>query len=875
MKITGKNCFNQIAASKPVERLAALFRHYPKEFLIIVFALFFTVFPAGGARIFAQGKGGQPVFIRFKVTEPAAGAHFRVTVGGFRHAGAPWYFPNITTDAAGGAWSAWIDLSDWAWHAATSRSGGVAEYPAVKMTLANLDSAQTVGGCAFDVQLADKPDEKNAVISFTEQSASNAIAFLVPVPLRENAKDFETGSQMTARHAKWATQATGGEPISLKKFDLITQFWGHYDPQLEKQEALTLKMLGFNVIGNLSPPVMRETNLKIYGHTWLYVPDPQAATAAWKPDADAIAGALATDEGRRQYGAMTHFVISDEVSALDFRSAEKSKLDGWFRDYLREKGVTAADIGKPLDQAEYPAKAMFADTLPREASLPERRLFYYAAKFGQRWSAGQLRQTSDLIHASLPQMPTETLLPSHGFLGNAWSAAHIGMSYRNLDFFEVGAQESVNQLSAEDWLGLNHMYGANYTWSGGQTFGYLNALVRSAIAEKPILQRALITPSDDGYLRLKAYSALGQGAKSFFFWTFGPTYIGTENYWSDLKSEYDGIAKLNRALAKSEDVLYPAKPVRDPVAILYSVSHDLWNTDNPAAFAEKRLLWHALRHLQVQPDFLREEDLEAGKLKNYKVLYIADWCVSRRASKAIDEWTRAGGVLYLSAGAATRDEFNEPFAPDFARAVQTSDAAQNLITEKHLYNERIDLPTIKPLTSATVKLNNQTFDLPVIGVRQNLRPNANQFAAFADGATAGATISYGKGKIVAVGFMPMLAYGQLAKFKPTSLEEKWTSEPREIIKIALDAARIVPVADASVPVVEANLLTGANGSALVLENYTYQPVKSLTIDLNISVPVKRAISTEGSPVKLEKLPSGKVRVTVPLTWTDIIIFPKK
>ena len=75
--------------------------------------------------------------------------------------------------------------------------------------------------------------------------------------------------------------------------------------------------------------------------------------------------------------------------------------------------------------------------------------------------------------------------------------------------------------------------------------------MRSGIGER---QRApcaaLITPSDDGYLRLKAYSALGQGAKSFFFWTFGPTYIGTENYWSDLRSEYDGIAKLSRGLGE-------------------------------------------------------------------------------------------------------------------------------------------------------------------------------------------------------------------------------------------------------------------------------------------------------------------------------------
>src|SRR5690606_36836413 len=127
---------------------------------------------------------------------------------------------------------------------------------------------------------------------------------------------------------------------------------------------------------------------------------------------------------------------------------------------------------------------------------------------------------------------------------------------------------------------------------------------------------------DDRYLRLKAFSNIGQGGKSIFYWDFGPTYISTENYWSDLRSMYDGVAKINSALARSEYVLYEAKPVRDPVAILYSVSNDIWHTEDPASFVENRLLWHGLRHIQIQPDFLSEEDVSEGKLKDFKVLYI-------------------------------------------------------------------------------------------------------------------------------------------------------------------------------------------------------------------------------------------------------------
>src|SRR2546423_5725082 len=100
---------------------------------------------------------------------------------------------------------------------------------------------------------------------------------------------------------------------------------------------------------------------------------------------------------------------------------------------------------------------------------------------------------------------------------------------------------------------------------------------------------------------------------------------------------YAGTPRPAREIEQPEPVLYPAKPVRDPVAILYSVSHDIWHSDQPAAFVEKRLLWHGLRHLQVQPDFVREEEVAAGGLKPYKVLYITDWCISRAASQAIDQ----------------------------------------------------------------------------------------------------------------------------------------------------------------------------------------------------------------------------------------------
>jgi len=468
---------------------------------------------------------------------------------------------------------------------------------------------------------------------------------------------------------------------------------------------------------------------------------------------------------------------------------------------------------------------------------------------------------------------TDTMPSDHHFF-NAWGAPYCGMDALGLDFFDFGKYQAVDMLTAEDWLGLNHMFNPFSTWTGGWAFGYLCAIMRCSIGDKPMTLRALLTPSDDGFLRIKTYSGLGQGAKALYFWTYGPTYIGTENYWSDLRSMYDGIAKTTRALAKSEDLLLQTTPARDPVALLYSVSHDYWYTDDPASFVENRLTWTALRQLGIQPDILREEDIEEGRLQDYKVLYLTGQCLTRSASAAIDAWVKNGGVVYLSAGAATRDEYYTPYTPGFASAVWPDNAAGVFTREQgHTYNERTELPTIRPLTIAKVTVAGKTFPMEVIGDRMNLKdglPADALIARYKDGKPAGACVKYGKGTVVAVGFLPGLAYSPFRQNQNT-LDEVWQPEPRLLfglpLQLGLQGAQTVKL---SVPVVEGSLLAGKNGSALVLVNYTYQPINTLKVTLAPSYKFTKAMSTEGVPVKLTRTKAG-TSLILPLAWTDIVV----
>ena len=175
------------------------------------------------------------VFVRFKVAEPAQG-RFNIAVGGFRHED-PWHLPGGSVDATEGAWSPWFDASAWPWHGKLNRVGGTAEWPSMKATLARVGEGPTINGCTLDVQLAERAEEAAVVHSFTEKTGSDTIVFLVPTPMREQAREFETGSQMTARHLAWAKEAAAGKPAAFKHFTFVTALWGHYDPEPREPTA--------------------------------------------------------------------------------------------------------------------------------------------------------------------------------------------------------------------------------------------------------------------------------------------------------------------------------------------------------------------------------------------------------------------------------------------------------------------------------------------------------------------------------------------------------------------------------------------------------------------------------------------------------------
>jgi hypothetical protein len=434
-------------------------------------------------------------------------------------------------------------------------------------------------------------------------------------------------------------------------------------------------------------------------------------------------------------------------------------------------------------------------------------------------------------------------------------------------------------IGIEDWMGLQFMYGPNSTWEGFQLMGFQAAIFRSGSrGTLPVI--AWITPSDETNLRLKTASALCQGAKHFFYWTYGPTATSTENYWSDLRSAYDGVAKVTRQLAAAEHIIAPGKQRRTTVALLYSISSDLWQPFGYVHMLERRLTYLSLIHGQFLVDMVTEEDVAAGRLGEYKVLYVTDPCISGRAVAKIADWVVRGGHIYGTCAAGSRNEFDEPVV-GLGKIFGVRPKGK-VTVQPGRYHIRGALNGLKFLDKVQM---DPKGSFGAIGIKApiELAPPVIVTGKFGDGSPAVVRNRYGRGAAVYTATCPAISYAKDAKFVPAELKEKWPAVQREFINLQAARAKAARLVELSHPVVEAGLYDAKAGTALVLANFTYQRIKDLKATLQLPGPrppktVRSVTSgqlkfTSVTPAASGSLPQypHKVTFTVDLGLTDIIL----
>jgi hypothetical protein len=826
------------------------------------------------------------VFVRFQLLEPKDTAYF-VRLGGFIHK-SPWYLPRTTipegADKDAGRrlesreFTDWFDLvrhAEGRLHGRLNRAGGVAELPNVTADFVcdASDQRRTV-----IIQLATAPREDKVVRQWRETFPGSLTSFLVSPQLAKDAASLETAAEMTERRLRWAREAAQQRRLAPKQLIVQTSFWSPQRPELNLKEAEVLHLLGFNVVGNQRPEVIERFDFRRPGHTHQVKFGP----AATRAEIDELMKKHA-QRYNEPFDEGVPFGFADEICARP-PIGENERALAHFRAWLGQQRIPPRDLGVRQWTDVVPIETPEVLREREKANGPAaRRVFYYTSRFRQHAATERIRWHTEAFHRHFPKgAVTSTLVADHPYFSGtglgmgmspnpAWSGYPLAC-----DWFGVAHRRAVDLAGIEDWMGLQYMYGPNWTWEGFQLMGFQASIFRSG-SRGQIPMIAWITPSDETNLRLKTASALCQGAKNFFYWTYGPTCTSTENYWSDLRGAYRGIVRVTQQLAASEHVIAPGRPRSSRLALLYSISSDLWQPFGYVHMLERRGTYLSLVHDQYLVDMLTEEDIEAGRLDKYAVLYATDPCITSKAAARIVDWVRDGGYVYGTTAAGSRNEFNEP-STGLSEAFGI-EPALSTETQPGRYHVRGALNSMTYLDQ--IELQDDTSGglakLGVLGIQTTFKPTtAEVTGTYADGSPAVVQNSFGRGHTRFVGTCPALAYMKEANFVPAELKEKWPAAHRHFINQGI-GRYTGPLARLSHAVVEAGIYDSSDGSALVLANFTYEPIDELAVVLNVSRLPTAVVSTERGSLEFTaaamhnaKIPF-RVEFKLPLKLTDIVV----
>jgi hypothetical protein len=241
-------------------------------------------------------------------------------------------------------------------------------------------------------------------------------------------------------------------------------------------------------------------------------------------------------------------------------------------------------------------------------------------------------------------------------------------------------------------------------------------------------------------------------------------------------------------------------------------------------------------------DLLTEQDVEAGRLKAYDALYVTDACLTEKSATAIVAWVRNGGSLYGACGAGSRNEFNEP-ASGLAEAFGIAPAIRTTVQPGE-YRVRGKLNGMDYLDQ--VRLDDDAGGaFGALGVKAAIQQTtAGVSGKFQDGSPAVVTNTLGKGQAIYFATCPALAYIKEAKFVPAELKEKWPAAQRQLINRTVERANVPRLVELDQSVVEAGLYDAAAGTALVLANFTHEPIRRLTVKVPMVKSPRRVRSFE-------------------------------
>ncbi len=443
--------------------------------------------------------------------------------------------------------------------------------------------------------------------------------------------------------------------------------------------------------------------------------------------------------------------------------------------------------------------------------LYERRLFYASSRFRADFTADFYRTATEQITNSLPRCRTYCNFSPHPVI--------MGGSMNDSEWFNLTRRGGTTLAWGEDWAS-QFSWGF---WMGRQIVSYYAAWVECA---------ARGTGHGGGFYAVgggahQQLSCIAHGLDTVVLYNYGPEYAGTEigNCWSESdRAGYADIASGLHALGAADTIIAEGRRELPAVGLFYNRDYEIWSPETSRLMQTDRVgLFVALEHAGLPVAIVLDEDL-AAKEQPYKAIYLNGFNLSAEALNSLSNYVAAGGVVVASAGVGTRDRFNGP-RPDGVFGIRATVVG---LTEGG--SSPNDVGDHKPLGTVTLDVaGGGKLVWPVIGVKAKLEPQegveVETLGRFEDGSPAVVRRRLGKGSVTVYGVSPGILYRARAPRDAAGVEYN-AYKPEDAAFIAAPAREAAGRREHcfSLPLVETRRFDHAEGTAITLNNFYFQPM---------------------------------------------------
>lgn len=611
-------------------------------------------------------------------------------------------------------------------------------------------------------------------------------------------------------------------------------------------------------------------------------------------DPESVAKQLQAQDSAADFYYLSY---GDEIGLPAVDVAKPEVLQA-FREYLRQQKVTPQDLGIADWDAVKPLPSFSAEVAVQIGVVPAgskgvsldrtlKRLYWHSSQFriqqGIAEFVGRTRRLRELLG---PQVQSSANL----------GGMHPFYWVHQSSFIEAFKHEAMTLAFSEDYdypmpetSRLVAEYLAGYLKSGtkyhGQRIQFYCMPHFPGNSPEHLLQNAVLF--------------WGQNVKDLDWFVAAPDGYSTENYVSPRGGLpiFHMMRRINEMAGLVEDWLEPAQPIPASVALLLSEASDTWELGGlsqwevkPGSAAtnafneERKNTYYVLRNAGYAVDLLTEADVRDGLLKPYRALYMQGENLERATARAVAEWVQAGGLLYASAGAARKDEYDEPLAD--LDAVLGRGSRTAFERYKGPLRAKLELLFLEPLE--TVRLDSgPSFSALATLERFKAAAGASVLATYADGSPAFVRAQTGKGAGYYAGSFPAEAWARKAlpvvpcgkggpesnssQFEPTAFDPV----PASLILRPLIEAGVAPEIASSQPNIVCNRLASDRAivvTAVNLAGTTRGPARDVALRIP-RVPSAVKVWSTASPQGIEHhLESGSLILRLPaLDLAEVII----